>query len=316
MIGIDIGGTKCAVSIGYEQNGELIIERKESIPTELSLSPYDMLEKLSLLLDGMTAHCDAIGISCGGPLNTLTGEILSPPNLPGWDHVKVVDFFEERYHCPVILQNDANACALAEWRYGAGRGCENMAFFTFGTGLGAGLILNGRLYDGACGMAGEAGHMRLADHGPVGYGKAGSFEGFCSGGGLKQLGQTYAKERLQMGKTASFCHCAEELEEITAKKLAECAKAGHGDALEIFELCGEKLGRGLSIIIDLLNPDRIVLGSIFARCEDLLRPSMEQVLQKETLALSRETCVILPAALGEQIGDYAALSLAAEALRS
>ena len=315
MIGIDIGGTKCAVSIGYEQNEELVIERKESIPTDLSLSPYDMLEKLSALLDGMTKHYDAIGISCGGPLNTLTGEILSPPNLPGWDHVKAVDFFKERYHCPVILQNDANACALAEWRYGAGKGCENMAFFTFGTGLGAGLILNGRLYDGACGMAGEAGHMRLADHGPVGYGKAGSFEGFCSGGGLKQLGQTYAKEKLQMGNTASFCQSLDELESITAKKLAECAKAGHEDALEIFDLCGEKLGRGLSVIIDLLNPDRIVLGSIFTRCEDLLRPSMEKVLQRETLALSRETCKILPAALGEQIGDYAALSLAAEALR-
>ena len=315
MIGIDIGGTKCAVSIGYETNGLLTIEKKESIPTDLSVSPYEMLERLASLLDGMTKEYDAIGISCGGPLNTLTGEILSPPNLPGWDHVEVVRFFKEKYHCPVILQNDANACALAEWRYGAGKGCENMAFFTFGTGLGAGLILNGRLYDGACGMAGEAGHMRLADHGPVGYGKAGSFEGFCSGGGLKQLGQTYAKEKLQMGKTASFCQSLDELESITAKKLAECAKAGHEDALEIFDLCGEKLGRGLSIIIDLLNPDRIVLGSIFTRCEDLLRPSMEKILQRETLTLSRETCKILPAALGEQIGDYAALSLAAEALR-
>ena len=118
-----------------------------------------------------------------------------------------------------------------------------------------------------------------------------------------------------MGRTASFCQSADELEEITAKKIADLAKEGNEDALEIFRLCGEKLGRGLSIIIDLLNPDRIVLGSIFTRCEDLLRPSMEQVLQKETLALSRETCKILPAALGEQIGDYAALSLAAEALR-
>ena len=315
MIGIDIGGTKCAVSIGYETNGLLTVEKKESIPTDLSVSPYEMLERLAALLDGMTKEYDAIGISCGGPLNTLTGEILSPPNLPGWDHVEAVRFFKEKYHCPVILQNDANACALAEWRYGAGKGCENMAFFTFGTGLGAGLILNGRLYDGACGMAGEAGHMRLADHGPVGYGKSGSFEGFCSGGGLKQLGQTYAKERLQMGKTVSFCQSTDELEAIDAKKIAEFAKAGNADALEVYEICGEKLGRGLSIIIDLLNPDRIVLGSIFTRCEELLRPAMEKVLQRETLVLSRETCRILPAALGEQIGDYAALSLAAEALR-
>ena len=315
MIGIDIGGTKCAVSIGKEVNGILHIEKKESIPTDLSIPPLQMLEKLCVLLDGMTTEYDAIGISCGGPLNTLTGEILSPPNLPGWDHVKIVEFFETKYHCPAVLQNDANACALAEWRYGAGRGCNNMVFFTFGTGLGAGLILNGRLYDGACGMAGEAGHMRLADHGPVGYGKAGSFEGFCSGGGLKQLGQTYAKERLQMGKNVSFCRSNDELEDVTAKKIAECAKAGNEDALEVYRICGEKLGRGLSIIIDLLNPDRVVLGSIFCRCEDLLRPSMEEVLKRETLALSREACQIVPAKLGEQIGDYAALSLAAEALR-
>ena len=118
-----------------------------------------------------------------------------------------------------------------------------------------------------------------------------------------------------MGKTVSFCQSNEELDSITAKKIAEFAKAGNEDALEIYEICGEKLGRGLSVIIDLLNPDRIVLGSIFTRCEDLLRPAMEKVLRRETLALSRETCTILPAALGEQIGDYAALSLAAEALR-
>ena len=316
MIGIDIGGTKCAVSIGKEVNGILQIEKKESIPTDLSIPPVQMLEKLCALLDGMTTEYDAIGISCGGPLNTVTGEILSPPNLPGWDHVKAVEFFQNKYHCPVILQNDANACALAEWRYGAGKGCDNMVFFTFGTGLGAGLILNGKLYDGACGMAGEAGHMRLSDHGPVGYGKAGSFEGFCSGGGLKQLGQTYAKERLQMGKSVSFCQSNDELESITAKKIAEFAKEGNEDALEVYRICGEKLGRGLSIIIDLLNPDRIVLGSIFCRSEELLRPSMEKILEKETLALSRETCQIIPASLGEQIGDYAALSLAAEALRN
>ena len=238
MIGIDIGGTKCAVSIGKEVNGTLQIEKKESIPTDLSISPLQMLEKLCDMVDRMTEEFDSIGISCGGPLNTVTGEILSPPNLPGWDHVKIVEFFQNKYHCPITLQNDANACALAEWRYGAGRGCNNMAFFTFGTGLGAGLILNGRLYDGACGMAGEAGHMRLSDHGPVGYGKAGSFEGFCSGGGLKQLGQSYAKERLQMGKNVSFCQSNEELESITAKKIAEFAKAGNEDALEVYRICG------------------------------------------------------------------------------
>lgn len=316
MIGIDIGGTKCAVSIGYEENGSLKIEKKEMIPTDLSITPVQMLERLCEILERLTNNYDVIGISCGGPLNSVTGEILSPPNLPGWDHVKIVDFFKDRYHCPVVLQNDANACALAEWRYGAGKGCQNMAFFTFGTGLGAGLILGGRLYDGANGMAGEAGHIRLSEYGPVGYGKAGSFEGFCSGGGLKQLGQLYAREQLQMGKTVSYCQSMDELDLITAKLIAEYANKGCEDAKEVYRICGRKLGQGLAIIIDLLNPERIVLGSIFTRCEHLLVDSMREVLEKETLLPSLSVCEIRPAELGEQIGDFAALSVAAEAIRA
>ncbi|MBQ8432486.1 MAG: ROK family protein [Clostridia bacterium] len=314
MIGFDIGGTKCAVSIGVEENGRLTILDERRIATDLSVPPIEMMERLCALAEEMTDTIDAIGISCGGPLNSRTGEILSPPNLPGWDKVPVVSYLKERYHCPVALQNDANACAMAEWRYGAGERCDNMLFLTFGTGLGAGLILNGRLYEGSNGMAGEAGHIRLAPFGPVGYGKAGSFEGFCSGGGLAQLGQTFATEQLQIGKKTSFCQSPEELSSITAKRLAELAREGHGDALEIFRICGEKLGEGLSILIDLFNPDRIVIGSIFTRCQDLLRPSMEPVLKKNTLAQSLEICQILPAVLGEQIGNYAALSVAAQAL--
>ena len=315
MIGFDIGGTKCAVCLGEEENGVLTIKEKKMIATDHSIPPLEMILRLCALAEEMTEHIDAVGISCGGPLNSRTGVIQSPPNLPGWDDVPVVDFLKARYHCPVALQNDANACAMAEWRYGAGERCDNMLFLTFGTGLGAGLILNGRLYEGSTGMAGETGHIRLSTFGPVGYGKAGSFEGFCSGGGLAQLGQSIAKEQLQMGKTTSFCQSMEELSSITAKQLAECARAGHADALEAWELCGEKLGEGLSILIDLFNPDRIIIGSIFTRCQDLLRPSMERMLKKNTLPQSLEVCQILPAVLGEQIGDYAALSVAAEALQ-
>ena len=96
-----------------------------------------------------------MGISCGGPLDASSGVILSPPNLPGWDNVKIVQMIEEKFGVPCGLQNDANACALAEWRFGAGKGTKNMIFLTFGTGMGAGLILDGKLYAGTNGMAGE-----------------------------------------------------------------------------------------------------------------------------------------------------------------
>lgn len=311
MIGFDIGGTKCAVCIGDEIDGELFIRDKRIISTDHSVSPYEMIDKMCRLAEEMTDKFDVIGISCGGPLDSKSGIIMSPPNLPGWDDIKIVDYLKEKYNTNVYLENDANACAVAEWKYGAGKGTENMIFMTFGTGLGAGLILDGKLYRGANDMAGEAGHIRLSSFGPVGYGKAGSFEGFCSGGGIAQLGKMYAQEKLQMGKSVSFCNSYTQLESITAKSIAECAYKGEKDALYIYETCGTMLGKGLSILIDILNPERIVLGSIFQRSESLLREKMQEVLKKECLAYSLDVCRVVPAKLGDNIGDYAALSVAA-----
>ena len=312
MIGFDIGGTKCAVSVGREENGELIIVDKKIIATRHDVSPYEVIDEMCALAEELTDDFSVIGISCGGPLDSKSGVILSPPNLPGWDEVKIVDYLKSRYPgCVVGLQNDANACAVAEWKYGAGKGTNNMAFLTFGSGLGAGLILDGRLYTGANDMAGELGHIRLSEFGPVGYGKTGSFEGFCSGNGITALGQLLAREQLQMGKSVSYCESMSELSEITAKKIAECAKAGNADAQYVYEICGRKLGQGLAILIDLLNPEMIVIGSVYQRSEELLKKYMEEVLEKEALAVARNVCKIVPAALSENIGDYAALSVAA-----
>lgn len=312
MVGFDIGGTKCAVSVGVERDGMLRILDKTVLPTDLTVSPEEMLRRMCLAAEAMTDDVSRVGISCGGPLDSSRGVILSPPNLPGWDAVEVVRLLRERWHGRVTLQNDANACALAEWRYGAGRGCNNLIFLTFGSGLGAGLILNGRLYDGTNGMAGEAGHIRLREFGPVGYGKSGSFEGFCSGNGIAELGRMLAKEALQMGRSVSYCTDPTALPDVTAKRIAEFAKAGNEDARRVYEVCGERLGEGLSILIDLLNPERIVIGSVFQRSGELLIPAMTRTLEREALACSRAVCRIVPAELRENLGDYAALSCAAE----
>lgn len=311
MIGFDIGGTKCAVCIGKEKKGEIFVKDKRIIPTDHSISPYDMIDKMCALAEEMADKIDVIGISCGGSLDSKKGIIMSPPNLPGWDNIKIVDYLKEKYKVNVYLENDANACAVAEWKYGAGKGSRNMIFMTFGTGLGAGLILDGKLYRGASDMAGEIGHIRLNAFGPVGYGKAGSFEGFCSGGGIAQLGKMYAWEKLQMGNSVSFCDSISELDRITAKSIAEYAYKGKQDAIEIYETCGTMLGKGLSILIDILNPERIVLGSIFQRSESLLRPAMQKVFEKECLGYSLKACRVVPAELGDNIGDYAALAVAA-----
>lgn len=308
FLGIDIGGTKCAVVRGNDI-GEIL--EKEVTQTTNAKETLDWILQASQKL---IKNSISIGISCGGPLDSKKGIIMSPPNLPDWDNVKIVEMLKKKFNKPVGLQNDANACALAEWQFGAGKGCKNMVFLTFGTGLGAGLILDGKLYSGTNDNAGEVGHIRLCDIGPVGYGKSGSFEGFCSGGGIAELGRIYALEKLQKGEQTAFCKSKNEINAINAKLIAECAVSGDETAIKVYDTCARMLGRGLSIIIDILNPEKIVIGSIFARSESLLRKKMEEVIREESLCYSNSVCSIVPAELGNSIGDYAALAVAEQAM--
>jgi glucokinase len=319
IIGLDIGGTKCAVILGkIISEGNIKVIEKSVYLTSLHPSPDKMMVQLAAGIKAIlinqklgTNDISAIGISCGGPLDSRTGVVMSPPNLPGWDDVHIVEFFEKQFSIPTFIQNDANACALAEWKFGAGRGTQNMIFLTFGTGLGAGLIIDGKLYSGTNDNAGEVGHIRLGDFGPVGYGKAGSFEGFCSGGGIAQLARLKAMEKLQMGEKVPFCKNINELQSITAQSVADSANAGSELALEVYGICGTFLGKGLSILIDILNPECIVLGSIYTRASNLLIPAMEIALKADSLPLSLKVCKIVPAQLEDTIGDIASLSVAA-----
>ena len=299
LIGFDIGGTKCAVSLGEAAEGRARVLARRQIPTPARWQ--DALEALfaqaETLLEG--SRPDACGFSCGGPLDAEKGLVLSPPNLPGWDRVPLTALAARRFDAPCFLENDANACALAEWRWGAGQGSRNMAFLTFGTGLGAGLILEGRLIRGANGNAGEAGHIRLSPFGPAGYGKEGSFEGFCSGGGIAQLAATLGRRALQNGVRPAYYEGSWDA--VTAKSVAGAANAGDETARAVFGLCGEKLGEGLSVLIDILNPEVIALGGVFMRNADLFMPIVDPILNREALPLARKVCRIVPAELGETL---------------
>lgn len=305
-LGFDIGGTKCAVVVG-DESGKVVAKTK--IPT----TTVD--ETLTKIFDIAAPYVNeyrpvSVGISCGGPLDPDKGVILSPPNLPGWDHIEIVRMVRKRFDLPAVLCNDANACALAEWRYGAGQGSKNMIFLTFGTGLGAGIIIDGKIYNGANGNAGEVGHIRLDRFGPVGYGKRGSFEGFASGGGIAQLGKTAAIERLQSGKTTGYCKSFDELDTVNAKTIADAADAGDETAIEVYGLCADMLGYGLSILVDILNPEVIVIGSIYQRSANLLTERMDAVMRRECLPISYDAVKVVPAALADDLGDKAALALA------
>lgn len=309
ILGFDIGGTKSAVILAKAEENQIGFLGRYEVKTgrdwkkvldELSVEAKQMIKELELSAEPLK-----IGVSCGGPLDADKGVILSPPNLPGWDDVHIVGYLENTFHADVRLQNDADACALAEWRYGAGRGTKHMVFLTFGTGLGAGLILNGKLYRGANNMAGEVGHIRLSEKGPIGYGKEGSFEGYCSGGGIAQIAREKAEKEVSMGRNVSYIRG--DLKDITAQDVALAAEEGHEDAKEIYRISGRFFGKGLSIIIDLLNPEVIVAGSIYKKSGHLMREEMNKELEKEALYYSRRSLKIVPSELGEAIGDYGAL---------
>ena len=287
--GLDLGGTKCAAVLA-EVEGESInfLGRKE-VPTQGAWQ--EVMAPLLAFIQEQNHDIKACGISCGGPLDSKKGVILNPPNLMSFENVPIVQAVEDTLGCPARLQNDADACALAEWRFGAGRGTSNMIFLTFGTGLGAGLILNGQLYVGASNLAGEVGHIRLAPDGPEGYRKRGSFEGFCSGGGIAQLIE------MRTGET------------YTAKELSMRADAGDLQALAVWEEIGTQFGRGLAVLVDILNPEAIVAGSIYARAHRFLYEPAMRALKEEALPESLEGFRLVPAELGDKIGDYASVAI-------
>jgi len=303
-IGIDIGGTKCALSFGECAPDSVKILHREEFPTK-GLSWQEVLEEFNRrIVESSNRRTDDfeianIGISCGGPLDSKRGVVMSPPNLPGWDNVPVVKFFADRYGVPVHLQNDANACAYAEWKFGAGRGTRNMVFMTFGTGLGAGIIIDGKLYSGTNDNAGEIGHIRLAPSGPVGYDKEGSAEGFCSGAGMTKLAFIRAKEQ-----------GVELPDDFSTKELFRRIDEGDAFCLSVFKESAAHLGMILSYTIDILNPEVIVLGGVFMRQQERFMKEIGPILEREALPFANRVCRIVGAGLSENIGDYAALAVA------
>ena len=303
LLGVDVGGTKTAVCAATA-SGEIL--DRQSFATA---GPSDTIGAIISAARALAEHFEAIGVSCGGPLDWEHGLVLSPPNLPGWDQVDVTDQLSEALGAPAWLENDANAAALAEWRFGAGRGCRNMVFLTCGTGMGAGLILDGRLYRGATGLSGEVGHIRLANDGPMGHNKAGSFEGFCSGGGIARLA---LRMRSQPHAPSPLDGLGEG--ELTTRHVAQAADERDAFAQDVIAESGRYLGQALAVIVDLLNPELIVLGPLSWRLgRRWLDPAM-RVLQNEALPSAMATCRIEPAALRESIGDHAAIAVALDRL--
>lgn len=321
LLGFDIGGTKCATVLGRVSRDGVEILDRVSFATEHGMGPNGVLAMLetdartTLAGAGLeTVDVERVGISCGGPLDAERGVVLGPPNLPGWGRVEITAHFERVLGIEAKLANDANAGALAEWWWGAGRGTRTMVFLTFGTGLGAGLILDGRLYSGVRGLAGEVGHIRIAEQGPRAYGKVGSLEGYASGAGIRQLASAKIREAWSQGERVAICATEADLVALDVAALADAARAGDSLARSVFESSGYQLGRGIAILADVLDPEVVVIGGIYLRCRDLLEAPMRRGFSLEALPGPTASCNVVPAALGEAIGDFGALATVFEPL--
>ncbi len=313
-IGVDIGGTKTAVVLSSAPPAMLA---RIEFPTLPDQGPERAIELIKQSIHKLIyssgierTRLGAIGVSCGGPLDQAAGVIQAPPNLATWVDVPITSILRQEFSLECRMENDANAGAVAEHRFGAGMGTRHMIFLTMGTGFGAGVISDGRLLSGARGQAGEIGHVRLTASGPVGYNKAGSVEGWVSGGGMAQVAHREVELAIRNGAGSALIGRFRDAGVLTARDVADAAQRGDKLAQRIIRDTGSRLGEALAILIDLFNPERIVIGGLAMRLgENLLAPARE-VLLREALPASATICQIVPAALGEQIGDVAAICVA------
>jgi glucokinase len=301
LIGLDIGGSKIACVEGTRE-GE-ILQRTE-FPTQAD-RPFDqtlprMIDAVrQQMIEASQAGREIVGVSVsvGGPLRIRRAVLIDPPHLPGWHHVPLKARLEEALGgIAVAIEHDGNAGALAEYRFGAGLTrphVRDLVFLTFGTGLGAGFIIDGRVLHGASDSAGEVGHWRLADDGPLGFGKNGSWEGFASGAGLVQLASRMFPRRWSPS--------------TPIKVVVEAMLQDDPGALAVATAAGRRMGQGIALLIDALNPQLIVLGSLAVVLGERVLAPAREVVTREALPQAVGACEILPSALGRQIGDVASL---------
>jgi glucokinase len=304
ILGLDIGGTKTACVEGSLE-GEILA--RHEMPTQAAEPFHATFPKIVAEAKGLIdaardagRSIGAVSVSIGGPLRIDEGFLLNPPHLPGWHQVPLKARLMEAFSgLPVVIEHDGNAGALAELHFGVGfrrPSLKHLIFLTFGTGVGAGIIANRHLLRGASDTAGEVGHWRLAEDGPLGFGKRGSWESFASGAGLVGLAA-------QMFPTVWSS-------ETPIRTLAEAMLRDDPQALQVASVAGKWMGRGLALLIDAFNPQLIVFGSLgVALGERILGPA-RKVIAEEALPQAAAACELVPSVLGQRIGDVAALMAA------
>ena len=313
VLGLDVGGTKLAAGV-VAGNGQVL--SMEVAPSSVDQGPDAMIERhLDLGRSAVAsagvpwARVRAVGIACGGPLDPYAGIIQSPPGLPGWDDVPLVAKVEAALQRPTVVDNDATACAIAEWWFGAGRArrVRHLVYLTISTGVGGGLVLDGRVYRGAAGNAGELGHLTVEYLGRrCGCGRRGCLEAYASGPQIAAR----AHERMAAGRASSLA----ALPGVTARDVAAAAATGDLVASEVWDETAAMLGSAIANILDVFNPELVVLGGGVTRAGDQLLAPVREAALRQAMAPARNAADIVLAGLGEELGVVSAATVAFERL--
>ena len=301
-IGIDVGGTNVKIAL-VDDKGKIIYSN--SVPTYANMGYEYTVNNIKqairdLLKETNTSSKDIEGIGFGfpGQVDYQHGVVRLAPNIPGWVNVPIAKVFEEEFKIPTRVDNDVRCAALGELNFGAGKGCENLICITVGTGIGSGLIINGKLVRGASNSAGEIGHIKLdMTGGPLcGCGDRGCLEAFASGPSIVSM----AEEYIRGGKSTKYRELANP--DITPYIVSEAAKQGDRVAQKIFTIMGEYIGIGLTSVVNLLNPEKIIIGGGVADAGEILLNPIREMIAKRAIPVSADAVEVVPAQLGNTAG--------------
>jgi glucokinase len=284
------------------------LERKE-LPTEANKGQTYVIDNLVRAIQEVAGSNQIIGVGIGapGPLNPKTGMIYSPPNLPGWGNVPLRDILEERLALPIYIGNDANLAALGEYTFGAGKDYKYLVYITISTGIGGGVIEDGRILTGAKGAAAEIGHMTIESFGPrCNCGNLGCWEVLASGTAIRRR----AIEMLQTGRSSLLSELSGgNLENINAELIEQAALQDDQVALELIHQTALYLGVGVTNMLHLFNPEIVVLGGGVTQMGQLIMKPLIEEVNRRAMPVLREKVPLVLTNLGGDIGLYGAVAL-------
>ncbi|HEY47288.1 MAG: hypothetical protein AMJ88_00130 [Anaerolineae bacterium SM23_ 63] len=311
FIAVDLGGTN--IRVAYFPKAELPPSTQSKTPTHASEGPDAVIERLCQAIDEQlpTDQSDlSIGIGAPGPLDPRHGLVLKAVNLPGWEMIPLKSILETRFVCPVFVGNDANLAALGEWRFGAGQGTSDLIYLTISTGIGGGVIIDGKLLVGNWGLGAELGHMTVDPNGPIcSCGKHGHLEAVASGPAIARR----AMARIEAGEFSSLTDQLKTSGSLTAVDVGDAAQAGDPLACEVIEEAAEYIGRHMADLAHAFNPEIFVIGGGVSQLGPLLFKPIERAVEANVMSLAyMMNLQISPAALGDDAGLIGAMVLASQ----